>query len=174
VATSVVLLIVAARAGHAAGPEEDTFARNRVGVELGVGSALGELGVSYLYAPAQRFRLEGGLGWGFSGVQLSFMPKVVAGSGTCGFVAGFGPSLALGGPHAETGPSHEPQPGVIPFLNLDVPGLECHSDAGFSFQATLGLTMTLATFHYDVTDVGTTVHAGSVFPQLRFGLGYWF
>ena len=72
---------------------------------------------------------------------------------------GFGPSLAVGGQQAAEGPGHGPNPAVIPWLNLDVPGMECRSRGGFSFQATLGLTMPLADFHYDVADTGDTVRA---------------
>ena len=78
----------------------------------------------------------------------------------------------VGGQQATEG--HGPNPAVIPWLNLDVPGLECRSHGGFSFQATLGLTMPLADFHYDVADVGDTVHAGEILPQGRFGFGWWF
>ena len=46
--------------------------------------------------------------------------------------------------------------------------------SSFSFQATLGLTMPLADFHYDVADVGDTVHAGEILPQGRVGFGWWF
>jgi hypothetical protein len=170
--------MILAAAGRARAQDEDRFSHHRVGVDLGVASAIGGIGAAYQFAPSHVVRLEGGVGVGFSGVQLSFMPKLVAGRGTCGFVAGFGAALAVGGPFGEgqpePGAQAVPQPSTIPWLTLDVPGLECHSDAGFSFEATLGLTMTLATFHYDIADTSATLHAGSLLPQLRFGLGYWF
>jgi hypothetical protein len=98
------------------------------------------------------------------------MPKLALGSSACAFTAGIGASLGIGGQPA----SHGPKPGTIPWLNLDVPGLECHARSGFSFQATLGLTMALADFHYDIADTGDTVHAGEVLPQGRIGFGWWF
>ena len=160
-------------ASRASAQDEAPLHPNRMGFDLGVASAVGEIGLVYQFAPSPRWRFEGGLGWGFSGVQLSVMPKIALG-GACSFVAGLGPSVGVGGPYAQSGPEHQPQPDVIPWLNLDVPGVECHSDAGISFQATLGVTMALRAFHYDITDVGATIHAGNLFPQARFGFGWWF
>jgi hypothetical protein len=142
-------------------------------MELGLASAVGSAGVGYQFAPAPWLRLEGGAGWGPTGVQLAFMPKLALGGRTCAFIAGVGPSLAFGG-GTQTASAHGTNPGVIPWLNLDLPGLECHARAGFSFQATLGLTMPLADFHYDVADLGDTVHAGEILPQGRVGFVWWF
>jgi hypothetical protein len=146
--------------------------RHRVGADLGVASALGTVGVNYQFAPFHWVRLEGAVGWGPTGAQLSVMPKVALGRGSCVFTAGFGPSLAVGGQQAEAG--HGPNPGTIPWLNLDVPGIECQFHTGFSFQATAGLTMPLAEFHYDVAEVGGTIHVGQILPQGRAGIGFWF
>lgn len=168
---------LAAVCGRASAQEDVPFARHRLGLDVGVGSAIGGVGLVYEYAPTRIVRLEGGLGLGLSGAQLSIMPKLVAGGGTCGFVAGLGPSVGLGGPvgESESSPTSPPrsEPSVIPWLNLDVPGVECHADNGLSFHATLGVTMALRAFHYEIADTGTTVHAGSVLPQLRFGFGWW-
>jgi hypothetical protein len=171
--TLVVISTLVCGAGRAAAQDEAPVHPNRLGVDLGVASAVGSIGLAYQFAASHRWRFEGGLGWGFSGVQLSIMPKVAFG-GACSFVLGAGPSLAVGGPYAESGPEHQPQPKAIGWLNVDVPGVECRSDAGISFEATLGVTMALTTFHYDITDVGATVHAGNLLPQARFGLGWWF
>jgi hypothetical protein len=173
-AVVVVASLVALGAGRAAAQDAPPVHRNRLGFDLGIASAVGTIGLAYQFAPSPRFRLEGGLGWGFSGVQLSIMPKVALGGAPCVFVVGLGPSLALGGPYADAGAAHEPRPDVIPWLNLDVPGIECRSDAGFSVEATLGLTMALRAFHYDIADTGATIHAGNLLPQGRFGLGWWF
>ena len=51
-----------------------------------------------------------------------------------------------------------------------MPGLECRSEAGFSFEATLGLTMVLTDFHYDFADVGDTIHRPAL-PAGWFGPG---
>src|SRR5262245_9711854 len=145
-------------------------AHHRLGVDLGLASAVGVAGVGYQFAPVRWARLEGGVGWGATGTQLSFMPKIALGSGACAFVAGVGASLAVGAHQAE--PGHGPNPDVIPWLNLDVPGVECRTRSGFSFQATLGLTMALADFHWDAVELGSTVHAGDVLPQGRIGAGW--
>jgi len=146
--------------------------QQRVGADLGIASALGIVGVNYQFAPFHWVRLEGAVGWGPTGAQLSFMPKLALGRGRCAFTVGFGPSLAVGGQQAEAG--HGPNPDRIPWLNLDVPGIECHFHTGFSFQATVGLTMPLADFHYDFAEVGDTIHVGQLFPQGRAGIGWWF
>jgi hypothetical protein len=168
--------LAVAVSGRAVAQEDALLSRHRVGVELGAASAIGALGLVYQFAATHVVRVEGGVGVGFSGVQLSLMPKLVAGRGTCGFVAGFGASLAVGGTvgDSESASSPQPEPGAIPWLNLDVPGLECHNDAGFSFEATLGVTMALKTFRYEIADTGAVLHAGSLLPQGRLGLGYWF
>ena len=98
--------------------------------------------------------------------------QVAFGGSTCRFVGGFGASIAVGGKQAAEG--HGPNPGTIPWLNLDALGGECRTSNGLSVQAALGLTMPLADFHYDVADVGRTVHAGELLPQGRLGVGWWF
>jgi hypothetical protein len=156
----------------AAHAEPVPVARHRVGIDLGVASAVGTAGVSYQLALLPWLRLEAGVGYGPTGTQLSLMPKVAMGGARCRFATGFGASLAVGGQQATAG--HGPQPAAIPWLNLDAAGLECRSYAGLSFQAALGVTMPLADFHYDVADLGDTVHAGEVLPQGRVGIGWWF
>jgi hypothetical protein len=157
---------------RSASAQDTSTRRNRLGADLGMASALGMAGVDYQFAPLHWLRLEGAAGWGITGAQVSMMPKVALGSGDCAFTAGFGPSLAIGGAPVE--PGHGPHPGAIPWLNLDVPGIECRARSGFSVQVTLGLTMPLADFHYDVAEVGDTIHAGQILPQGRAGIGWWF
>jgi hypothetical protein len=159
-------------AGNVRADEPSPVARQRIGVDAGLASAVGTIGATYQYAPLSIARLEGGLGWGPSGTQVSVMPKVAFGSSTCVFLAGFGASLAVGGRLADEG--HGPNPNVIPWLNLDLPGVECRTRGNFSFQGTLGLTMPLVAFHWDAADTGATVQAGKVLPQARAGIGWWF
>src|SRR6185503_20472721 len=142
-----------------------------VGLDLGLGSALGIVGVDYQFAPLRWLRLEAAAGYGVTGTQLSVMPKIALGNDTCSFTAGFGASLALWGREAEEG--HGPNPGTIPWLNLDLPGIECRARSGFSYQMTLGLTTPLANFHYDFVEVGGTIKAGQLLPQGRAGFGWW-
>jgi hypothetical protein len=146
--------------------------RHRVGLDAGLASAVGSVGGTYQFAPAPWLRLEAGIGWGPTGTQLSAMPKLAFGGRHCRFVTGFGPSIALGGGEATANQSSPPA--AIPWLNLDAAGLECHSTGGFSFQGALGLTTPLADFHYEIADVGDTVHAWELLPQGRLGVGWWF
>jgi hypothetical protein len=169
----LMALLIALGAGRAVAQEAPPELRNRLGFDLGIGSAVGVMGLVYQFELTHRWRFEGGLGWGLSGIQLSVMPKIALGH-TCAFVAGLGPALAVGGSYADSGPEHQPQPGVVGWLNLDAVGLDCRSDAGFSFDATLGLTMALTTFHYDIAGVGGPIRAGDILPQMRLGLGWWF
>jgi hypothetical protein len=169
VATVVLASVGIAHADDA--PPADV-ARQRLGLDAGLASAVGSIGGTYQYAPLSLMRIEGGVGWGPSGAQLSLMPKVAFGSSTCAFVAGFGASVALGGATAAAG--HGPNPTTIPWLNLDLPGIECRTRSGFSYQATLGLTMPLVAFHWDVADTGDTIKAGAILPQGRAGIGWWF
>jgi hypothetical protein len=176
----VVVVAVAAATGDAAAasdrespslPEEPApFARHRLGFDVGFASALGGIGVAYEFAALSTVWLEGGIGLGATGTQLSIMPKVAFGGPTCRFTAGLGASLALGGGTIVVAPG----PSVIPWLNLDLPGVECRSRSGISFEAAIGFTMGLATFDYDALDTGGPFHAGDVWPQGRFGFGWWF
>jgi hypothetical protein len=168
----LILLIVGGAERAAAQDIPPATAHHRLGIDVGVASAVGMVGVDYQFAPSRWLRLEGSAGLGVTGAQLSIMPKIALGSGTCAFIAGFGPSLAVGGQQAM--PGHGPNPDVIPWLNLDLPGIECRARSGLSLQATLGLTIPLVEFHWDFTDVGSTIHAGAILPQGRLGIGWWF
>jgi len=167
----VALVTTGARSASAQ-DELRSPARHRLGADLGLASALGLVGVDYQFAPAPWMRLEAATGWGPTGAQFSMMPKIALGGGTCAFTAGVGASLAIGGQQAAAG--HGPDPDVIPWLNVDLPGVECRSPSGLSVQATLGLTMPLVDFHWDLADVGDTVKAGTILPQGRAGIGWWF
>ena len=146
--------------------------RNRVALDLGVGSAIGGVGLTYNYAFSPMFRGEAGVGWGFSGVQLSVMPKVALHGHGCAFTSGIGGAVALGGPSVEEG--HGPAPSSVPWLNFDAFGVECPGWGGLSGSVALGLTMPLRAFHWDFAELGDTVKAFSVLPQGRVSLGWWF
>ena len=172
VAATVFVAAAAERSAAAQVGSAHAGIQQRIGADMGIASALGLVGVDYQLAPVHWLRIAGAVGWGPTGVQLSLMPKIAIGRGGCAFTVGFGPSLAVGGQQAEAG--HGPNPDKIPWLNLDVPGIECRAPSGLSLQATLGVTMPLADFHYDVAEVGRTIHAGEVLPQGRAGVGWWF
>ena len=130
--TRFVLAAILVQIGAGSAVAEEALppsTRHRFGIDLGVASAVGLAGVGYQFAPLPWVRLEGAAGWGPTGTQLSIMPKIALGGGTCSFMAGFGASLAFGGQQAAEG--HTPNSGTIPWLNLDVPGIECRSRSGF-------------------------------------------
>jgi hypothetical protein len=173
----LLLVVVVSKVGAgraSAAQDEAPVQHQRIGSDIGFGSALGFIGVDYQFAPVNWLRLEVGAGWGYTGAQFSFMPKLALGwSWRCAFTIGFGPSLALGSSQAAM-EGHGPNPKYLPWLNLDVPGMECRLRSGLSFQATVGATMPLAKFHYDFSEVGNNIEAYRIFPQARVGIGWWF
>ena len=169
---AAMLVLAGAGSGRADGPPQ-VASQHRVGFDAGLASAVGSVGATYQYAPMAIARFEGGVGWGPSGAQLSVMPKVTTGSRACAFIAGFGASLALGGQLAAEGQGAR-NPSVIPWLNLESARDRGRSASGLSFQGTLGLTMPLVGFHYEVADTGSNVKAGAILPQGRVGIGWWF
>jgi hypothetical protein len=168
--------VVVLGAAHAGAAETAGEARqHRVGIDLGAASAVGVVGVGYQFAPVPWLRLEGAVGWGPTGTQLSFMPKIAPNTGRfCTFTAGAGAALALGGVQAKDGPGHEPRPDPLPWLNVDVSGIECRTSSGFSWGGALGVTVPLKDFHWDLADTGETMTAGTIIPQTRAGIGWWF
>jgi hypothetical protein len=156
----------------ALGADEADPPRHRVAIDVGIGSAVGTVGLTYDYSIFPGFRGEAGVGWGFSGTQLSLMPKVVLQGHQWALTSGFGAALAVGGPSVEAG--HGPSPSTIPWLNFDALGGECPTSGGLTFSAALGLSMPLRAFHWDFAELGETVKAFSVFPQGRVSLGWRF
>jgi len=166
-----LIAIGAARAGDAQAPGVDL--QYRLGIDVGVASAVGIAGVGFQLAPVPWLRLEGAVGWGPTGTQLSLMPKIAPNTGRmCTFTTGAGAALAIGGVQAE--PGHGPRPDPLPWLNVDVGGIECRLRSGFSWQGALGVTVPLKDFHWDLADTGDTIKAGTIVPQARAGIGWWF
>jgi hypothetical protein len=131
---------------------------------LGFASALGLGGLSWTHHFNESIGLELGAGFGFTGAQLSVMPKFSFGSEQHRFVFGIGPSVGLGG---ITG-----RDGGIPFLNVDAIGYTYRARNGFTFSVGAGLTIALGGT-YDI-DGGPEKAAGIVMPQMRIGFGYRF
>jgi len=168
-----LLLVLLVSARSAAAEDDAPVQDHRIGGDIGFGSAIGIVGLDYQYAPVRWLRFEGGMGWGYTGWQFSFMPKIALGwSWRCAFTIGFGPSVAIGSSQAAM-EGHGMNPDYLPWLNLDVPGFECRTRAGLSIQGTLGATMPLKGYHYDFSEVGNDIPAGRIFPQGRIGIGWW-
>ncbi len=143
--------------------------------DMGLFSALGFMGASYSIEPAAKpVMLELGIGVGFSGAQLSIMPKLVLGSRAHRFTTGVGVSVGIPGLEIEGGP-----PGtalgrqVTPWLNADIAGYDYRSDSGFTFAASAGLSHPLRNGCIAVIDSCVDLQ-GLFLPQFRIGFGRWF
>lgn len=161
-----------APATPAAPPPSST---QEVRVDLGLASAIGFAGVTYSVSPAPGFLIELGAGVGYSGLQLSAMPKLVFGGSTGRFVVGAGPSVAIPGVHiVTTDPlgSNTDEHVVTPWLNVEI-GYDYRSTTGTSFLVAGGITVGLAHGCAVSIDSCTELY-GLVLPQVRVGLGRWF
>ena len=71
--------------------------RNAVALNVGVASAIGEIGLTYMLTPLPPIELEVGLGQGYSGTQLSFMWKLSFGSRNHRATTGIGIASTVAG-----------------------------------------------------------------------------
>jgi hypothetical protein len=142
--------------------------KHRIMGNLGLFSAVGEIGATYTYAPIPACQIELGLGIGFSGPQLSLMPKASLGSDRSRFIFGAGPSVGADGHTVAS----------TYWLNVDV-GYEYRTPRGYSTLFAVGITRGLAGQYHDhcpLPDCGGTVEQvkGTTVPQVRFAWGHWF
>ena len=149
--------------------------RHAIRGDMGLFSALGFSGASYSIEPAGKpVMLELGMGIGYSGAQLSVMPKLVLGSRAHRFTTGVGVSVGIPGLKVVGGP-----PGTVlgrrltPWLNADIAGYDYRSDSGFTLAAAAGLTLPLMNGCVEGIDSCVNLH-GLVLPQFRVGFGRWF
>lgn len=152
-----------------------------VRVDLGAGSAVGSIGVVYSRPFDPQLAVEIGAGYGFSGVQLSLMGKYQRGSGSWRFTPGLGLSLGIpvGEPTFHSGhPAGDDERRgrgkIMPWLDVDLVGVEYRSAGGFVFAASGGLNVALASAHWDVIDMGDDISPGAIAPQFRLGFGKTF
>ena len=180
-----VVVLAASSIAHAQAGEDAVLSRRQVlAVTGGFGSALGFGGVSYGVEPASWLLLEGGVGYGVTGFQVSTMAKLTLGSGRARFVTGVGPSVGLWPTY-----SWSEARGTSLWLNVDAVGGEVRFSNGVSLGAAAGVAIGLAGGgHFYASDVCLALHcnrdnpndwsqvawAGSVFPQARVQVGYWF
>jgi len=138
-------------------------------------------GLSYSYQPWRTIRFEGALGYGFTGVQLSFMPQLTLGTASNRFITGLGLGLAVG-PSLDGDMQRSP----LAFLNADIAGYEHRFQNGLSIYFAAGLTVLAAGDYCMPFELS---HRGGQscqtppdwaearwvpLPQARFGLGYSF
>jgi hypothetical protein len=156
-------------AAAAAGREAPATA---VGVDLGLGSAVGLAGITLTRAFGPWMRLELGGGYGVTGYQLSVMPKLAIGDGRDHFVAGVGVALAL-----PTDP--RVAVGHPVWLNIDAAGYEHRFDSGFALSATFGVAGGLGGGQICLPRNGCEPQflrpvSAYWMPQGRIGAAYWF
>jgi hypothetical protein len=161
--------------------EDLALKRHAIGFSGGLFSAVGLAGLTYSYAPLDRLTIESGLGYGFSGLQLSVMPKLVLGTARDRFVAGAGLALAL--PRTGGSPTSAGEPFIDSdtalWLNVDAVGYEHRFANGLSLGLAAGVTVGLVGGRicvidcFDRRDWDKEV-AGLWGPQGRISVGYWF
>lgn len=144
--------------------------KNQMALHVGLGSAVGYLGATYAHEPLQLLQLEGGVGLGFSGTQLSAMPKLVICGGSNCFISGAGVSLSI--------PTSSAATGFPTWLNVDAVGYEYRSPSGTSFTCAAGFGVGLGggqacTGAVDCGDPTPNVR-GHWFLQSRVGVGVWY
>ncbi len=151
------------------------FGKHRFAGDVGLASAIGVLGGTYTYSPVPAIQFELGAGVGFTGIQLSFMPKLLAGRNGYYLVFGVGPSVGIN-------PSEQDQHTYTSYwLNAEM-GYEYRSPGGFSFLLVGGVTYALGgelrstcVIDCDGDPRGSSSPAaGLVFPQGRLAFGHWF
>jgi hypothetical protein len=142
-----------------------------VGLNFGFGSAVGLGGVTVTGAFARYARIELGAGYGFTGYQLSVMPKIALGDAHDNFVAGVGVSMAF--PTTADVVSGHPI-----WLNVDALGYEHRFDTQIAVSAAFGFSGGLngakVCFISDRCPYSATSVTDLWFPQARVGVAYWF
>jgi hypothetical protein len=101
-----IAALVCSPAVSSVGDSNEPISRpNHIGVNLGVGSSVGALGVSYDRDLGRYWQLQGGAGFGSTGLEFSLMPRFVLriGAGHALF-AGAGASVGILAHNASTEP----------------------------------------------------------------------
>jgi hypothetical protein len=172
--TCFAIVVVLATVSAEARAQPAAERHHHLRADVGLGSAVGLAGVSYGYAPVSFLQLEAGVGYGLSGVQLSLMPRLALGSASDRFLVGAGLSAGL--------QEQDPGQGPMVWLNADLLGYEHRFRFGLSISVGVGLTVLVGgdtkqcpglpidCSPQDRTEDGR----GSVYPQGRLGVGWWF
>ena len=112
-------------------PVREPLPKNALAFNVGFASAIGELGVTYMLTPMAPLELELGMGAGYSGLQLSFMPKLSFGTRNHRVTSGIGVASTVA-------PSAVTRDNPI-WLNADILGYEYRSDGRFFFALAVGV-----------------------------------
>lgn len=160
--------VVAAGAEPSAAPTR----AHAIGVDVGFASAVGMYGVTFTQAFSETFRVEAGVGQGFSGTQVSLMPKLVLGGAHDHFVTGVGIGYTID-------PDSKFTEGNPVWLNIDALGYEHLFSSGLAFSFAVGITRGLGGGRFCVVECDSSVAdkqgVGTLAgPQGRMGVAYWF
>jgi hypothetical protein len=141
-----------------------------IALNLGAGSAVGIVGVTYSYMILSVLETEAGIGVGLSGLQLSVMQKIAIGYPFLRFVAGVGLSFSAGKSLGEDTRSH------YFWLNLDVVGFEIRTKGRWDVFFSLGDTHVFGKPIWIMGDCEPPhdCSGNADFPQARVGVGRWF
>ncbi|MBI2376154.1 MAG: hypothetical protein HYV07_19330 [Deltaproteobacteria bacterium] len=161
-ATPILCLLVGAPGeGTPPAPPDPEPSKHRISLQGGLGTPVGLVGAAWAFELARPLRLELGAGLGYSGVQVSLMPKLSFGSLTDRFVAGAGlawiayPTYDCSAPCA--------------WINLDLAGYEHLFPGGNTLFVSGGITIPM----HDGGQGWFRYHAWTIFPQLTLGFGSW-
>jgi hypothetical protein len=145
-----------------------------VRLEVGLGASNGEVGLSASRDLLPWLRAEAGMGYGYSGLQLSSMVRFVLGD-RHRFIPGAGLSLGIPVNGSAFLKGHDGDPLVMPWLNIDGLGYEYQDRRGLNFSIALGATVPLRDAHWDAIDLGGNVHAlEDWLPQAHVAVGMAF
>ncbi len=152
---------------------EEAVKKNLLQGNLGLGSPVGAVGLSYTYAPIRQLQIEAGGGLGFSGYQLSAMPKLVVGRASDRLVLGIGPSMSIDTARGSN------QTDVGYWMNGEI-GYQHDTGSGLAVLVAVGMSYGVAgTMHSFCAEncPGSPPPksiAGEVLPGFRIAIGRWF
>ena len=158
-------------------PSSQTSRPTGIGADVGLASAVGFAGLTITRAFLECFRIELGGGIGYSGWQLSLMPKLAfdLAHGVHYLLIGAGVSVAF---PTQTD-SFAVATGHPVWLNVDALGYEVREAHGFSFAFAIGVTRGLGGGQIcryvecsSPSDMGDVAGVWSL--QTRLQVAYWF
>jgi hypothetical protein len=131
----------------------------RYSLQFGLGAPLGFVGAAWALAPTDWLRLEGGIGAGYSGAQVSLMPTIVFGSGRKRFVSGAGIAWT----------AFQACASMCAWINVEAVGYEVTTRSGNTVFVGAGLAMLLQ----NSGGGRGSLDAFVPIPQFRVGVGSW-
>lgn len=152
--------------------------QHQIRADLGLASALGFAGVSYTWAAQPWLWVEGGVGYGLTGLQLSLMAKLARPLGRqVSMFAGLGPSLSRKALSTDDVGGAFHRAGVGGWLNLDL-GLQLLIGRGLTLMVAGGATVGLfSNYELAMPSLQNTSYvglAGLWTLQARAGVGWVF